>query len=83
MSHDGLRVFVDAMGRDVSRVLHDASPRDVQRAERLAASWARLVEALSLGPAPDLRQCPYCGATGMRAATRCGYCWKKLVPPAG
>lgn len=46
-------------------------------------SWTRLVDALALGPAPALRICPHCGATGMRAATRCGTCWAELVPPDG
>ena len=32
------------------------------------------------GPAPELRACPFCGSVGMRAATRCGTCWKKLGP---
>ena len=47
----------------------------------LRSSWTRLVDALALGPAPALRTCPKCGATGMRAATRCGTCWSSLVPP--
>lgn len=50
---------------------------------RLRSSWGRLVAALDLGPAPALRTCPHCGATGMRAATRCGSCWAQLVPPDG
>jgi len=51
--------------------------------DRLRSSWSHLVDALALGPAPELRACPHCGATGMRAATRCGTCWRQLVPPAG
>lgn len=47
----------------------------------LLAWWAELVEMLALGPAPELRVCPFCGAVGMKAATRCGYCWRKLEPP--
>ncbi|MBI5071086.1 MAG: hypothetical protein HZB56_22945 [Deltaproteobacteria bacterium] len=49
--------------------------------DRLRTSWTRLVDVLALGPAPALRTCPNCGATGMREATRCGTCWSKLVPP--
>ena len=30
-------------------------------------------------PAPAMRECPACGKSGMAAATRCGYCWTKLV----
>ena len=48
----------------------------------LLAAWTALVDALALGSAPELRECPSCGNTGMRAATRCGYCWVALIPPA-
>lgn len=47
----------------------------------LRASFTRLVAVLALGPAPELARCPHCGSTGMRAATRCGTCWARLVPP--
>jgi hypothetical protein len=48
----------------------------------LLASWNDLVEQLALGPEPEVRECPVCRHIGMRAATRCGYCWTKLTPPA-
>lgn len=48
----------------------------------LHATFARLVTQLALGPEPELRNCPSCGALGMRAATLCGSCWVKLTPPA-
>jgi hypothetical protein len=48
----------------------------------LLGAWADLVETLDLGPAPQLRDCPVCGHSGMAAATACGYCWSKLVPLA-
>jgi hypothetical protein len=48
----------------------------------LLASFADLVEQLALGPEPEVRECPVCKHTGMRAATVCGYCWTKLVAPA-
>jgi hypothetical protein len=48
--------------------------------EQLRAAWAEMVEALALGPPPELRTCPICGASGMRAATRCMHCWSSLVP---
>jgi hypothetical protein len=82
MLHDGLRAFVDAVARDLSRLTHSASAPDAASVARLVASWARLVEFLALGPPPEVRECPHCGAVGMRAATRCGYCWNELVPPA-
>lgn len=49
--------------------------------EGLRSAWARLVTSLALGPAPELRTCPHCGAAGIRAATRCGVCWARLAPP--
>lgn len=48
----------------------------------LRASWAKLVEVLALDPLAELMECPTCQHVGMRAATRCRYCWTKLVPPA-
>lgn len=49
-------------------------------AERLCALWMELLSMLSLGPPPELRDCPSCGQPGMRRATRCGHCWRGLVP---
>jgi hypothetical protein len=43
---------------------------------------AALGVALDLGPEELMRACPVCGATGMRAATRCGTCWSRLTPPS-
>ena len=81
MMRDGLRGFVDAVERDVAQVSQGTSPPERGSVARLASSWASLVDFLALGPAPELRDCPHCGAVGMRAATLCGTCWKKLVPP--
>jgi hypothetical protein len=46
----------------------------------LLASWADLIDQLKLGPEPEVRECPACKHVGMRAATRCGYCWATLEP---
>lgn len=46
----------------------------------LRQAWRGLVEILALTPPPELRECPRCGRTGMRAANRCGYCWTALEP---
>ena len=81
MVQDGLRVFVDAVGRDVAQLSRSTSPQGSAGVAALVGSWARLVEFLALGPAPELRDCPRCGSVGMRAATLCGTCWEKLVPP--
>ena len=48
--------------------------------EPLRAAWADMVDALALGPPPELRTCPTCGEIGMRAATRCMRCWSSLAP---
>jgi len=81
MRTDGLRPIVEALDREMSR-FH--SRPDVAGADSTAllASWAELVEFLALGPPPELRACPFCGSVGVRAATRCGTCWKSLEPPA-
>jgi hypothetical protein len=78
---DTLRPIVEALDREMSR--HLARP-DVALADTTAllSAWAELVEILDLGPPPELRACPHCGSVGMRAATRCGACWRKLEPPA-
>jgi hypothetical protein len=81
MRTDGLRPIVEALDREMSRLLArpDATAADTAA---LLSSWAELVEYLGLGPAPELRACPFCGSVGMRPATRCGSCWRKLEPPA-
>jgi hypothetical protein len=33
-------------------------------------------------PSPAMRECPACGKTVMAAATRCGFCWSKLIAVA-
>jgi hypothetical protein len=69
----GLRVIVAT----IDRLLGD--PTTKLTAERLRPSWVQLVQALALGPEPELRECPHCKHTGMRAATRCGFCWAALA----
>lgn len=54
----------------------------VHASARTRAHVAELVEYLALGPPPELQACPFCASVGMRAATRCGTCWRKLDPPA-
>ena len=77
-----LRVTLATIEREIWRL-----PRQVTGDEGksppsgLVASFADLVEQLALGPEPEVRRCPVCGNIGMRAATRCGYCWTRLTPP--
>ncbi len=75
---DGLRPIVENVDREMARLL----ARPDSDTSALLASWAALIEYLALGPAPELQACSFCGSVGMRAATRCGTCWKRLVPPA-
>jgi hypothetical protein len=78
---DGLRPIVENLDREMSRFLARSLEGASADTTALLSSWAELVEFLALGPAPDLRPCPFCGGMGMRAATRCGTCWRKLAPP--
>lgn len=73
MDMANLRAAVEQVDREIAALPEMASV--------LRAAWSRLVGALALGPAPATRKCPSCGNVGMRDATLCGYCWKKLVPP--
>lgn len=76
---DGMRPVVEAVDREMCRLRDRALASDADAAA-LLSSWDALVTFLALGPAPELRPCPHCGGLGMRAATRCGVCWRKLVP---
>jgi hypothetical protein len=57
-----------------------AAAKEADAPGGLEEAWRELVELLALGPEPAYRDCPVCGATGMRDATVCGYCWTKLAP---
>jgi hypothetical protein len=75
-----LRTVVSDIERELSCLAREASPAEHRSAiGALTASWARLVELMALGLAPELRQCQHCGGRGMRAATRCGHCWSALT----
>jgi hypothetical protein len=65
----------------IEKALHEL-PSDAVLTKSLQASFSSLVTQLALGPEPELRQCPNCSYFGMRAASVCGHCWTKLVPPA-
>jgi len=69
-------VLRDAVERVDELVAAPGSPAGLREA------WGRVTVALALGPRPEWRECPFCGKSGMRAATRCGYCWRALPPPA-
>jgi hypothetical protein len=71
------RTAIAAVDREMSR-LPTSEGNDTT--QELRASWAKLVEVLALGPAPETRVCPTCSSVGMRAASRCGTCWNTLEP---
>jgi hypothetical protein len=79
MPTDGLRPIVEALDREMAR-FHARGGVTGADTTALLSSWARLVELLALGPPPELRACPFCGGVGMRTATRCGSCWRRLEP---
>lgn len=84
MDTNALRVLVEAVDHAMPRLPGPVGAAQAPRDGALRASWGKLVEFLALGPAPEMRDCPHCGRSGMRAATRCGYCWEKLpslAPP--
>jgi hypothetical protein len=75
-----LRKIVAIVDRDISGLSNHGNEAQRAAGLRLTSSWARLVQALALGPAPELRECPFCNHVGMCDATMCGYCWAKLPP---
>src|SRR6185295_15065787 len=78
-----LRLVIADIDRDLACLAREAPAAEHRQAiDTLIGSWARLVELLALGAAPQLRQCPGCGSSVRRAAPRCGHCWSPLVPLA-
>jgi hypothetical protein len=75
-----LRVAVTEMEGALARLSSATSMEDNARLEAVRTSWRDVVEILGLGPVPEIRQCPRCGATAMKAATRCSNCWSSLTP---
>jgi hypothetical protein len=81
---EGLRTVVATIDREISDLSRQATIEACRTAtDELLSSWTRLVQLLKLSPAPELRECPVCKHSGMREATRCGYCWTKLPPLGG
>ncbi len=78
-SRGHLRALVATIDRGMQPSAKDESESDPLTGE-IRSSWAKLVELLALGTAPELRECPVCNRAGMRDATRCGYCWTELSP---
>ena len=66
-----LRTIIHAIDQEIAQTPPTAA---------LRASWDELVAVLAIGPAPETRECPTCHTIGMRAASRCGNCWRSLEP---
>jgi hypothetical protein len=76
-----LRLVVTDIERELACLSRESPAAEHRTAiSALAAGWARLVDLLALGSPPQRRECPKCGQSGMRAATRCGNCWSVLSP---
>ncbi len=78
-ARDKLRALVATVDREIAEL---APTGGATATGELRTSWLELVKVLALGPAPETRECPNCGGTGMRAASRCAQCWLKLEPLA-
>lgn len=74
-----MRTTVAIIDREIARLTKEGTATD---ASGLAGPWGDLVAQLALGPEPEVRECPSCKAIGVREATKCGFCWTKLWPPA-
>ena len=77
-----LRPVVAAIDAQMSQLAEGTTLEARTGIGKLLESWAVLVEILALGPAPEMRECPVCKHRGLRAATRCGFCWTALAPLA-
>ncbi len=77
-----LRPVVATISREMSRLAGGRPSETRTGIGELLESWAELVELRRWGQPPEMRECPVCGHRGMRAATRCGFCWTMLSPLA-
>ncbi len=77
-----LRATVAKMEREMAPLKAADATGGKRPYDDLIASFDDLVQQLALGPEPEVRECPSCGAIGMRVATVCGACWTKLTPPS-
>jgi hypothetical protein len=76
-----LHTVIAVIDRELARLPAQPTEADDETLAELRAFWGELVTVLALEPEHELRECPSCKHVGMRAATRCGYCWTELVPP--
>jgi hypothetical protein len=72
--------MLEAAVEKVDRAIEGVSSGYPESRSALHIAWGQLVHLLAPEPERATRQCPRCDNLGMREATRCGYCWLKLVP---
>jgi hypothetical protein len=77
---DTLRSLLGDIDRELVALFGPVPAEGAPHSHALRASWKRLMGALALGPAPELRECPVCHHGCRIAATLCGSCWTKLTP---
>ncbi len=75
-ARDQMRTLIDTIHGEIARLRSS----DEGATAALHASWSELVNVLALGPKPQMRECPVCHGSGLRAASRCSRCWSKLEP---
>jgi hypothetical protein len=75
-----LRSVVTAVDGEISQLAQVRTGEPSVTTDRLKEKWKELIGLLALGPEPEYRECPFCHNVGMRFASQCGFCWKKLPP---
>jgi len=84
MGRDVTQGLIERLDEDVRALLLLRMPGEAGRLARLVAvGWREACGALEReqhGHARETRPCPHCSRLGMPGATRCGYCWRTLVP---
>jgi hypothetical protein len=80
MSDESLRKAVSSMDSALAALRLQGGAGSA--VEGVTQGWTAVVGLLALPLAAPLRDCPQCHRPGFLAATRCGFCWVALTPPA-
>ena len=71
---------LEAAVEEVELAIEGVSSGFPESRSALHIAWGQLVHILAPESQRATRKCRRCGNVGVREATRCGYCWLKLVP---